>query len=144
MDEFTIRPYKASDGEVMLSRYGNFPDAAVWCAEAEGIGFTVVCKDKVILCAGLIKEREGVAQGWALYPPDVGKYHIDPKIARDKLKELMVEHNFWRVQATVRCDFPAASTYIEWLGFKREGRMEQNEPDRSDSFLYAIIRNKKG
>ena len=140
---YEIIDYKVEHGVEMLSRFpGDHTEDEKWCAEAEGIGFTIVYEGELALCAGLIKEREGVAQAWALYPLDVGKYHIDPKIARDKLNELMAEHNFWRVFATVRCDFPAGAKYIEWLGFKLEGRMKQNEPDRTDSFLYAKVRQK--
>lgn len=143
-NEFTIRPYRVADGMEMLARQPGeqSPDAEKWCAEAGqgGPARSVFYKDKLILCIGIIKEREGIGQAWALYPPNVGKHHIDPRIARDKLKEWMTEHNLWRVYATVRCDFPAGVTYIEWLGFKREGRMEKNEPDKMDSFLYAIVR----
>ena len=138
---YVIRDYKAADGVEMLARQScNDPDAEKWCKEAEqgGPARSVIYEGELALCAGLIKEREGVAQAWALYPLDVGKYHIDPKIARDKLYELMAEHDFWRVFATVRCDFPAGAKYIEWLGFEREGRLKCNEPDRSDSYLYAI------
>ncbi|KKN77570.1 hypothetical protein LCGC14_0358450 [marine sediment metagenome] len=139
MDNYEIRDYVAADGVEMLAQYpGDHTEDEKWCAEAEG--FSVIYEGKLALCAGIIKERKGVGQAWSLYPPDVGKYHIDPKIARDKLRELMIEHDFWRVFATVRCDFPAGAKYIEWLGFKREGRLKQNEPDKTDSFLYAIVR----
>ena len=134
MDNFSIRPYEEADGVKMLADQGIADEG--FCAEAEG--FSVVLGGKVILCAGLIKEREGVGQAWALYPLDVGKYHIDPKIARDKLHELMAEKGLWRVFATVRCDFPRGADYLRWMGFKREGRLEKNEPDKTDSFLYAI------
>lgn len=147
MAEYEIRPYVAADGVAMLSRYpGDHTEDEKWCAEAAqgGPARSVFYEGKLILCIGIIKERKGVGQAWALYPLDVGKYHIDPKIAKDKLKEWMVEHDFWRIFATVRCDFPAGVSYIEWLGFKREGRMEQNEPDRSDSFLYAITKKRGG
>ncbi len=141
-EAYIIRDYRAADGVEMLSRQAcNDPDAEKWCAEAEGGGFSIIYEGELALCAGIIKERKGVGQAWALFPLDVGKYHIDPKIARDKLNELMIEHNFWRVFATVRCDFAAGVKYIEWVGFEREGRMRCNEPDKSDSFLYAIIRD---
>ncbi len=143
-----IRNYKAADGVAMLERQPGglkgYPDAEKWCKEAEqdGLAFTVVYEGKMVLCAGIVREREGVGLAWALYPTDVGNYHIDPRIAKDRLRGLMVEHNFRRVQATVRADFPAGAGYLRYLGFKREGRMEQNEPDGTDSFLYAIVRDK--
>jgi len=140
-NEMVIRPYKAKDGVKMLTEQGLAANEE-WCAEAEqeGLAFSVIFEGKMILCVGIVKEREGIGQAWALYPPDVGKYHIDPRIAKDRLKELMIEYGFWRVFATVRTDFPAGVKYIEWLGFQREGLMRKNEPDKSDSFLYAITR----
>lgn len=141
-----LRPYKAADGVKMLEAQPGglkgYPDAEKWCAEAEeeGRSSSVIYDGKLIACAGLIKEREGVAQAWALYPPDIGNYHIDPRTTKDRLKKLMIKHGFWRVYATVRCDFPAGASYLRYLGFKREGRMAKNEPDKTDSFLYSITR----
>lgn len=144
-NEITIRPYVTSDGMEMLSNLPSVkgcPDTEKWCREAEqeGRAFTAIYKDKILACAGIIKQREGVGLAWALYPPDIGNYRIDPRMAKDKLKELMEKHGFWRVEATVRCDFPAGESYLRYMGFKWEGRMKQNEPDKTDSFLYAIVR----
>jgi len=141
---FDLVPYKKADGVEMLSRlFGKIDSVSKeWCAEPEqdGLGFTIIYEGKIIACAGLIKQREGVALAWALYPLDIGKYHIDPQVARNKLRELIADNNFWRVEATVRCDFPAGQSYLRYLGFKREGRMIMNEPDKTDSFLYAIAK----
>lgn len=117
-----------------------YPDAEKWCKEAEedGKAFTVIYEGKVVACAGIITIMDGVGQAWALYPLDIGNYHIDPRIAKDKLKELMTKYNFRRVQATVRADFPAGESYLRYLGFKREGVMAKYEPDSTDSCLYAI------
>lgn len=119
-----------------------YPDAEKWCKEAEedGKGFTVIYESKMVACAGIITIMKGVGLAWALYPLDIGNYHIDPRIAKDKLKEIMIKHNFRRVQATVRADFPAGKSYLRYMGFKREGTMKKYEPDGTDSFLYAITR----
>ncbi len=141
-----LRQYKAEDGVAMLASLPGglkgYPDADKWCEQAEqdGFAFTIIYDGKIVCCAGIIREREGVGLAWALYPPDIGKYHIDPQVARNKLKELMDEGGFWRVAATVRCDFPLGWDYLRYLGFEREGRMKQHEPDRTDSYLYAMVR----
>lgn len=143
-NDIEIRPYEAADGVEMLSRLPGglkgYPDAEKSCREAEqdGLAFTIFYEDKMVACAGIVKEREGVGLAWALYPLDIGTYHIDPRIAKDKLRELMAKYNFWRVAATVRVDFPAGASYLRYMGFKREARMKKNEPDKTDSFLYAI------
>ena len=143
-NDVTIRPYKAEDGMKMLANLlgGLKEDSEKQCkeAEAEGLAFTVLYKGKIVACAGIIKQRKGVGLAWALYPPDIGKYHIDPRITKDRLRELMEEHNFWRVESTVRADFPAGQSYLRYMGFEREGYMRKNEPDKTDSILYAIVR----
>ena len=63
----------------------------------------------------------------------------DPFTSKE-VKELMIEHGFWRVAATVRVDFPAGASYLRYLGFQREGRMKKHEPDKTDSYLYAITK----
>lgn len=140
MDEYRIRDYVAADGVDVLSRIPGYrSDDLVWCKEAEnGVARTLVYDGEIAACAGIILERPGIGQAWTLYPEDVGKYHIDPKIVKSAMLELMVENGLWRVFSTIRCDFPAAVKYIEWLGFKYEGRMVKNEPDQTDSFLYAL------
>ncbi len=145
-NEITIRPYKAADGMAMLAKQlgglKGYPDAKKWCAEAdeEGKAFSFVYKGELVACAGIITIMDGVGLAWALYPPDIGKFPIDPRMAKDKLKELMAKYKYRRVQATVRVDFPAGQSYLRYLGFKKEtpDGMKMYEPDGTDSFLYAI------
>ncbi len=145
-NEITIRAYVAADGVEMLANapggLKGYPDAEKWCAEAEeeGKAFTLLYNGKITACAGIITIIQGVGLGWALYPPDIGKYRIDPRIAKTKLKDLMRKYNFRRVQATVRADFPAGESYLRYLGFEREGLMAKYEPDGTDSILYAIVK----
>lgn len=142
--DLTIRSYKAEDGMEMLANLlgGLKEDSEKQCrdAETEGLAFTILYEGQIVACVGIIKEREGVGLAWALYPPDIGKYPIDPRIAKNKLKELMEKHNFWRVEATARADFPAGARYLRYMGFEREGLMKKAEPDKTDSILFAITR----
>lgn len=138
-NEITIRPYAAADGMEMLARLGIIIDEK-FCKEAEEAGkaFAVIYEGKLVACAGIITIMDGVGLAWALYPPDIRKYPIDPRIAKDKLRELIARYKYRRVQATVRVDFPAGASYLRYLGFEKEGTMKMYEPDRTDSFLYAI------
>ncbi len=143
-NEFSIRPYTALDGVIMLEMLKiNDPASREWAKEpeAKGPAFSAIYEGKLVACAGIVKEREGVGLAWALYPSSIGNYHIDPRIAKNMIRELMDKHGFWRVAATVRCDFPAGASYLRYLGFEREGRLKQNEPDRTDSYLYAMVKN---
>ena len=146
-NNFHIEDYKAIDGiEVFMKLFPNgsedFPDLEEWAKVAEGKAFTIFFEGKALACAGVIKQRKGVGLAWALYPPDIGDYHIDPRIAKDKLHEIIDQSGLWRVEATVRVDFPAGASYLRYMGFEQEGRMRQNEPDKSDSYLYSIVRKK--
>ena len=143
-NEVTTRPYKAADGIEMLRRLPGglrgYPDAEKWAKEVvqEGRAFAVIYEGQMICCAGVSQQRVGVGEAWALYPLDIGKYHIDPRMARDKLDYIMAKYGLWRVEATARADFPAAASYLRWLGFKKEGRMIKNEPDKTDSLLFGL------
>lgn len=138
------RPFKAEDGVKMLAGIpdGVQADSEERCREAEqkGMAFTIFVKGEMVACAGIIKQREGVGLCWALYPSNIGEFHIDPRIARDKLKELMDEHGLWRIEATARVDFLAGQSYLRYMGFEREGYMKKAEPDKTDSILYALVR----
>lgn len=145
-EELLLRDYKAEDGMAMLASLPgglkDFPDAEKRCKEAEedGKAFTVIYEGKMVACAGIITKMEGVGVAWALYPLDIGKYPIDPQIAKNKLRELMIKYDFRRVEATARVDYPAASSYLRYLNFEREGLMKKYEPDETDAYLYAITR----
>jgi len=144
-EELTLQDYKAADGIGLYMELGtkeNLSDIRKWAEEVEQgiVSCTVVYKGQIIACVGITMMLEGVGQLWAIYPPNIGSYHIDPRITKDKIKELMTKHNLRRVQATARADFPAASSYLRYLGLKREGLMEKYEPDETDAYLYAITR----
>ncbi len=139
MTEFEIKPYKAEHGVEMLKRVEvDFPDAEKWCRDAEeqGRAFSVF-NGELVCCAGISHKMEGIGVAWALYPLDIGKFHIDPQLARDKIGELMKKFNYRRVEATVREDFAAGHSYMRYLGFKVEGLMICYEPDGTNAFLYA-------
>jgi RimJ/RimL family protein N-acetyltransferase len=57
--------------------------------------------------------------------------------------KIITEQRLWRVQAAVRCDFPAAMSFARKLGFVMEGCMKHYCMDRTDAFLYAYTREVK-
>ena len=143
-NDITSRPYKAEDGmELLANLFGKLKeDSEKQCrdAEVDGLAFTILYRGKIVACAGIIKQREGVGLAWALYPPEIGELPLDPRIAKNKLKELMEIYDFWRVEATARADYPAGQSYLRYMGLEKEGYMKKAEPDKTDSILYAIVR----
>ena len=112
-----------------------------WCAEAAEAGnsFTLTENGKIIGCAGILTTAEGVGTAWALYVSDIGTYHIDPQIAKDKIYEIIDANKYRRVECTVRCDFPAGMSYTKWLGFELDGKKRCNEPDGTDAYTYGMV-----
>ncbi len=139
MTEFEIKPYKAKHGLEMLRRVKvDFLEAEKFCKDAEesGRAFSIF-NGELVCCAGISHKMDGIGIAWALYPLNIGSYHIDPRIARDKIGELMKRFNYRRIEATVREDFQVGHSYMRYLGFKVEGLMKCYEPDGTDAFLYA-------
>ncbi len=60
-------------------------------------------------------------------------------IIRRNVEYLIEKNNLWRAEAVVRVDFEKAIKMIEFLGFKRDCRMEKYMPDKTDAFLYSRI-----
>lgn len=147
---FELRQFRAEDALGLLDspnekglRQVNRKDALKWARlnESEGPGFTAVYDGKIAACAGIRIYWPGVGEAWALYSEDIGYYHIDPKIARDMIYNLMTEYKLRRVQTTPRADWDKGIKYVEWLGFKREGLMRGYYPDGTDCYMYAIVRS---
>ena len=70
------------------------------------------------------------------------KYQMKMEVTRkisNFLKKIIKEHEFARVQAAVRTDWPEAQRFSRFLGFKQEGLMEKFGPDGSDYYRVARI-----
>lgn len=151
MDEVIIRPFLWRDGLEICDNPNEpslkgQPYIERWLKlnEFEGPGYTAVMDGKIIGCGGIRIYWEGVGEAWALYPAKAGNLHLDPKIAKKKLYEMIDEHKLKRVQSTPRCDWPEGLTYAKWLGFKVEGKMKSYLPgengDLVDCFLMSILK----
>ena len=108
---------------------------------AEENCFTAIFKDEIVGLGGLVVHWKGMAEAWLILTDHCRKDGLHGIIAlgaiRDKMEELIEENKTVRVQAAVRVDFPIAIKMIEFLGFKRESRMEKYCPDGCDSYRYV-------
>jgi RimJ/RimL family protein N-acetyltransferase len=95
----------------------------------------------IIGCGGFSLLWPGVADGWVIFRKIMEKeYRRDAySVILGMLAAEIKEHGIWRIQATVRTDFPAGIKYAEGLGFVREGLMRKYGPDGSDRYLYALV-----
>lgn len=100
--------------------------------------FTGIKDGRVLGCAGLVKQWENRAIAWSLLSGDIGNDFISIHKAVVRFLNLS-EYN--RIEAFVDANFQQGHRWIEMLGFKCEGYMEQFNPDGGDAMLYARLKN---
>jgi|DEB0MinimDraft_12_1074336.scaffolds.fasta_scaffold67483_2 RimJ/RimL family protein N-acetyltransferase len=106
--------------------------------KVSGPCFTGIKNGRVLGCAGLVKQWENRAIAWSLLSGDIGNDFISIHKAVMRFLKLS-EYN--RIEAFVDANFEQGHRWIEMLGFKREGYMEQFNPDGGDAMLYARLKN---
>lgn len=105
--------------------------------------FTGIFENEIVGVGGCQIKWEGVGLLWLMLTADCRKNDVFGVIAlnaiKDKMDELIKKNGLWRVEATVRTDFPKAIKMVEFFGFKREGLMRKYCPDCKDAYLYSKI-----
>lgn len=102
-----------------------------------GEAYAALIEGRPVACAGLVEMWPGRAIAWALLSRDAGPHFLKIHRAVARMLDLCPCH---RVEAYADAGFPAASRWLETLGFAREGVMRAFTADRRDCFLYARIR----
>lgn len=121
------------------------PYAVAESYAAAGPAFTAECSTNHILAsAGLVRRWPGVALGWAVLSPAL---RTDIRLAawftfavRRRLRALMVEHGFWRIEAEVVATDGAGIRWAHALGYQVEGLKPQAGPRREDFIMYGLLR----
>ena len=62
------------------------------------------------------------------------------RIIKGKINECMKTMNLWRIQTTVKAGMPERCRWIARMGFKKEGLMRKYSFDKSDWYLYALVK----
>jgi hypothetical protein len=119
-----IRPYKASDGEMLC--LSAVDETAVadhsWAAvnETLGPGYTGTHKGQIVCAAGIRLVRKGVGDAWLVMSHEAAKNKKATfRTVKTMLEILIEEFDLVRVRATSRIGFPASQRLLEHLGFKR-------------------------
>lgn len=120
-------------------RFFNYftPDYAK-ALKVSGPCFTGIDGNRVLGCAGLVKQWENRAIAWALLSGDIGTDFIRVHRAVFRFLDLS---DFNRVEAFVDAGFEQGHRWIQMLGFEQEGYMKQFNPDGGDAVLYARLKN---
>jgi len=123
------------EGAVKDYPYMECPDENTYC---------VLYENSIVAVGGLQVRWEGVGLLWLMLTASCKKDGLHGLRAlyaiRDKMHELIISNKLWRAEAVIRTDFPKAIKMIEFLGFKRDCKMEKFFPDKTDAYLYSRIR----
>lgn len=150
-NDIQIRPFKWQDGLALKDNPNEkglkgHTDFERWLKlnESEGPGFTVLLDDKIVGCGGVRLFWKGVGEAWIIFPDNIGNFHIDPQIVKDKLQEIIEKHKLQRIEISPQCDWAPGLSYARWLGFEREGKRRKYLPSNNgelvDCYMMSIIR----
>ena len=105
--------------------------------------YAVIYESKLVAVGGVQVKWSGVGSFWLMLTEECKKFGVHGVAAllaiKDKTNHMIEKNGLWRAEAVIRVDFEKAIKMIEFLGFKRECRMEKYMPDKTDAFLYSRI-----
>jgi RimJ/RimL family protein N-acetyltransferase len=108
--------------------------------EENGLAFSGIYNDKIIVAGGMKLLWEGVAEGWVMANEDVWKHPIiTARAIKKNFEKAAKAKNLKRVQTAIRSDFAVGKKFAKWLGLKEEGLMRRYGFDGSDQYMYARI-----
>jgi RimJ/RimL family protein N-acetyltransferase len=116
-------------------------DEWAWIYENKGVAYTGIQDGEIIGFAGCIIPWKGVGDAYLIGTDKIEEHGIG--IARTLLRGLrLIEDNMnlHRIQATVHEDFTVSRRWVEWMGFKEEGRMEKFSSSEENYIMYAKVR----
>ncbi len=134
---------KATQEDLAFVRQNPFEDAVKDYPHMEvpdDNTYCVIYESAIVAVGGVQVPWEGRGQFWLILTAECKKFGIHGLRAlyaiKEKIDELAKKNNLWRAEASIRVDFPKAIAMIEALGFKRECKMKQYWPDKTDAYLY--------
>ncbi len=106
--------------------------------EKDKYAFTILVKEKIVCCAGVIEYWPGRGVGWAFLQRDCrNAFYYIHKAAKRFLDNCPIK----RIEATVDHGFKKGHRWVRALGFELEApHLKAYMPDGGDSSLYARVR----
>lgn len=105
-----------------------------------GNAYAVIKEDEVIVIGGIASYWEGVGEAWAIYSKNLNRNLKDCfRESRSILNYIIENSRFHRVQAVSRC-VGKNCRWLEKMGFRFEVKLNKYNPDKTDAFMYAIVR----
>lgn len=104
------------------------------------IAHTLLVDNQVIAVVGGIVIWPGVCEMWTVTSPLVSLSPLGFHREIRKIIDFYVrEKKLHRIHATVKCAFKAGLSWVEALGFVREGTLKQYGPEGADYYMYARL-----
>ena len=103
--------------------------------------FTGLIDGKVIAIAGVAIFWDGVGEGWVFGTDEIENHKVFfMRNVLKKLKEIEKKYNLHRVQATVVSGMKGLIRFVEFLGFKFEGRLRNYGVHKEDYLIFGRTR----
>ncbi len=148
MDEYRITAFEPAHALAMKVRseerrnYDN-PDFGLYLDRLHKTGncFTVTHGNDVVFCGGVtLIPNSGTGEAWVLTSAQVWRHARKLlQVSESVLDIVATDYNLQRLQAHVRTDWKAAISFVERLGFDREGRLRKYN-NGQDYFIYARVK----
>lgn len=142
-----IIPFKKEHLKHLLSQDINkhdrnlFSDEFIEQLEKTNIYFTIVYKNKICVCGGIVPYWSGRGEIWSMFSEEsrinfVAVFRAIGSWVRHQLKT-----NYQRIEVSIKPEFLLARRRVEALGFKLEiERAKKYLPSGEDCSIYSIVR----
>jgi len=140
--EFKVEDYlKIHRRRFDLLTFLNFPNPEIVAKNlAQGPAFTGLIDGEILACGGILPLWKGVGEAWVVTSLLVNQYPLSfAKTIWRKLKEIIIEHQFERVQTVIDADYVISQRWAERMGFEYEGLMRKYIGGRK-FYRYAWVR----
>jgi hypothetical protein len=102
--------------------------------------YTLLINDEVTMCSGIVLTKWRNGEAWTLTSPLFYKYTKTCfKIIREYLDKIIEEHNLKRVQSLIESKFAWKDSWMDHLGFQKEGVLRCFGPN-DDYVIYSRVR----
>lgn len=132
--------FKADHLKYLLKK---FPDDVLTFGHADLLeqkqahSFTVMHKNRVLACGGVVKYTNARGEAWAKIDQTAREHFL--KI-HNAARRIIATSGFNRVEATTGANFANGCRWLKLLGFEFEGVMKKYNLDGSDMALFARIK----
>ena len=142
MTKPSLIPFKAEHLMMFIDRDGlfyNMKDAIH--KENDGPAFTAVLGDKILGCAGIILQWQGVGTAWVVFNKDIEHYMLwATRTIKYTLRDIKRALNLHRIDMTVLEGLPKYNRWAEFLGFCIEdGRASKLTYDKQNCIRYEMV-----